>query len=77
MNLHAVETAAIYGSLGLYGAGVLGFFLFALSLISTSFKHFIATALLGTVWPIFIAIALIRQGKKVKSGSVKYINVKL
>lgn len=73
MNLHTVEIATIYGSLGIYGLGVLGFFLFALSFIGTSFKHFIATALLSVIWPIFIAVALIRQGRKVKSGAVKYV----
>lgn len=72
MNLHTIEVAAEYSSLALYGLGLLGFLIFALTLLKTSFKHFVATALLGFVWPLFIAVALFRQKK---SSKPQYIEI--
>ncbi len=74
MNLQTIKVAAEYSSLALYGLGLLGFFVFALTLLKTSFKHFVVTALLGLVWPIFIAVALFRQ-KKV-SKAPQYIEIR-
>lgn len=63
MELQAIKIAAEYSSLALYAAGMLGFFIFALTLLKTSFKHFAVTVLLAFVWPLFILVALLRQKK--------------
>jgi hypothetical protein len=73
MDLQTIKTAAEYSSLGLYGIGVLGFLIFALVLLRTSFKHFAITTLLAPVWPAFVIVALIRGDKK--KGPPKYIEI--
>jgi len=73
MNLHTIEVAAAYSSLALYGVGVLGFLVFALTFISTSFKHFIVSVLLAPVWPIFLGVALIRQRSKTNKTAPRYV----
>lgn len=75
MDLQHVRLYAEYGSAALYGIGLLGFWLFALSLIKTSVKHFAACAAVGVVWPIFIIVALFRQ-KKTNSQAPQYVEIK-
>jgi hypothetical protein len=75
MNLHTIEVAAAYSSLALYGIGVVGFLLFSLSFISTSFKHFVVCTLLSPVWPVFVAVCLVR-GNKANKKSPKYIQLR-
>lgn len=74
MDLQHVKIYAEYGSAGLYAIGLLGFWLFALSLIKTSIKHFATGILLGVIWPVFIAVALLRQKKT--SQAPQYVEIK-
>lgn len=75
MNLQHVEHCLAYGSIGLYGLVVLGFWLFALSLLKNGFKHFALCVLAGVFWPAFITFALVRQ-KKVNAQPPKYVEIK-
>lgn len=61
MDLHTVKIAAEYGSLSLYGIGILAFFIFGALSLKPNFKHFFVTALVSLIWPIFIVIILLRQ----------------
>lgn len=74
MDLQHIKIYAEYGSFGLYVLGLMGFWLFALTLLKTGLKHFVAAVLLGIVWPIFIAVALFRQ-KKVNKAP-QYIKIR-
>ena len=68
MDSYTIKIAAEYGSLGLYIAGLLGFLVFALFGLRKSFKHFIITTVVGVVWPVFLAIILLRQNKHDSRG---------
>jgi len=75
MDLNTIKMAVEYSSLGLYALGVLGFVFFSLSFLGTSFKHFLAGFLVSFVWPVFIAVALIRQSRADKK-SPKYVQLR-
>lgn len=74
MDLQHIKIYAEYGSLGLYALGLVGFWLFALALLKTSFKHFAACMLAGIVWPLFIFVALFKQ-KKVNKQAPQFIQI--
>lgn len=75
MNLQHIKIYAEYGSLGLYALGLLGFWLFSLTLLKTSIKHFITCVLVGVIWPIFIGVALFKQ-KKANKSAPQYIEIR-
>lgn len=75
MSLHTIEVAAAYSSLAIYGLGALGFLIFALTFLKTSFGHFLLTAMIAPIWPLFFIFALIR-GDKTGKGSPQYIEIR-